>query len=300
MNRRSLYILFALILTVTALNGQSNKQQFNQLLQNGDTLKQRQLLVQWEKDAPQDAELYVAYFNYYFQMSEEEIVSIGQEADGELALEIMDLDSSKKNPVAYMYSNIHYNEEFLEKGMNWIDDGIQQYPNRLDMRFGKIYVLGKLEEYTLFTKEIIQTVEYSSKNENNWTWTDNTALKDPLEFMLGTIQNYQIQLFNTEDDRLLENMQQIATSILTYYPENIESLSNSAIVYLLQEKYIQALSILQKAEKINPKDCIVLNNIAVCYENQGNQKMAKKYYQLVIKNGNKEEKKDARNKLKNL
>jgi hypothetical protein len=55
-----------------------------------------------------------------------------------------------------------------------------------------------------------------------------------------------------------------------------------------------------KAEKIDRKDIIVLNNIAEVYVRKKDKSNAKIYYEKIIKNGSKEEGDDAREKIKKL
>ena len=66
-----------------------------------------------------------------------------------------------------------YLDEDINNAISVIDEGINKFPNRLDMRFGKIYALGQLENWELFTEEVIRTVKYSKINNNKWTWTNN-------------------------------------------------------------------------------------------------------------------------------
>jgi len=84
-----------------------------------------------------------------------------------------------------------------------------------------------------------------------------------------SIQSYQLRLYNTGNDDLLENMREIANEVLKHYPNHIPSLSNISISYLLTGKFDKAIETLLKAEKINPKDFIVLSNIAHGYNLKG-------------------------------
>lgn len=95
-------------------------------------------------------------------------------------------------------------------------------------------------------------------------------------------------------------MKRIAETVLKYYPDHIESLSNLSIVYLLQKQYDKALEPLLKAEKLDPKDYIVLSNIAQAYKLKGDNKNAIKYYQLTIKHGDEQAKKYARGQIDEL
>jgi len=156
------------------------------------------------------------------------------------------------------------------------------HPNRLDMRFGKIYVLGRIAHWAEFTKAIVETIEYSGENKNQWTWTKNDVKEDGENFLLSSIQTYQLQLYNTENDSLLVNMQEIANTILAIYPNHIESLSNLSITYLLAGDYDAGLIPLLKAEKIDPNDAIVLSNIARAYILKEDKVNAIAYYKKVV------------------
>jgi len=293
-------LIFSLTLIFFQAKGQTFKKQFNDLVSNNDTIGQQQLLQKWEKNDRNDPELYVAYFNYYVNMSRNEIITLGQNPKGEHVLQIMDQDTTKKEPIGFIYSDTHYNPELLSSGFDWINKGIEKHPNRLDMRFGKVYMFGQIEDYENFTKEIIKTIDYSATNKNNWTWTDSKPVDDPKNFMLGSIQDYQLQLYNTNNDSLLDNMKRIAETILKYYPEHIESLSNLSVVFIIQKQYDKALESLLKAEKLNPKDYIVLSNIAQAYKLKGDIKNAIKYYELTVENGDAEAKQYAKEQIKEL
>lgn len=300
MIKQTLILIFGLTLIFNQATGQTLKQQFNELASKKDTVGQQQLLEKWEKTDSNDPELFVAYFNYYVNKSRSEIITLGQNPKGENVLQIMDQDTTKKEPVGFIYGDTYFNPELLSKGFDWIKKGIEKHPNRLDMRFGKIYMFGQIEDYENFTKEIIKTIDFSAINKNKWTWADSKPLDDPKEFMLSSIQNYQNQLYNTQNDDLLDNMKRIAETVLKYYPDHIESLSNLSIVFMLQKQYDKALEPLLKAEKLNPKDYIVLSNIAQAYKLKGNTKNAIKYYELTLKHGDEQAKKYAQGQIDEL
>jgi tetratricopeptide (TPR) repeat protein len=300
MNRQITFLLFGLTLLFNQVSGQTFKQQFNDLVSKKDTVGQQQLLEKWEKTDSNDPELYVAYFNYFAKKSKKEIVRLDGNSKGKEGFQVMDKDSSKKEPVAFLYGDTYYDQDILKKGFDYIDIGIKKHPNRLDMRFGKIYMFGQIEDYEKFTTEIINTVDYSATNKNKWTWTDSKPVDNPKDYFLSSLQDYQVQLYNTKNDDLLDNMKRIAETVLKYYPDHIESLSNLSIVFMLQKQYDKALEPLLKAEKINSKDYIVLSNIAQAYKLKGDNKNAIKYYELTIKYGDEQAKKYAQGQIDEL
>ncbi len=261
---------------------QNYREAFLKHLKAEDSTAQIELLVKWEQAQPDDPELFVSYFNHYFMQGREEVLSLNA---GIPSGESLQLQDSSGKVVGFMGSRILYDYKAIEKGISYINQGISKYPSRLDMRFGKIYVYGQMEDWESFTQEILKTISYSNEIGNQWTWSNGETVEDGEAFFLSNIQSYQHQLFATEEDSLLSNMRRIAEQSLIFYPNDVPSLSNLSITYLLTEKYDEALEPLFKAQKIDPRDGIVLNNIARAYVLKGDKKKALKYYKKVIKYG---------------
>lgn len=213
-----------------------------------DTIGQRVVLEKWEKEKPADAELFTGYFNYYFKLYQ-----------------------------------LKGDQDFLKAGVDRINKGIELYPDRLDMRFGKIYMYGVIKDWDNFTKSIINAVDHSSKNKNEWFWRNNEKKENGKEFFLGILQNYQVQLYNTNDNALLLNMRAIANAVLEYYPDDVVSLSNLSSTYILTGEYEKGIASLLKAEKLAPRDPVVLNNLARAYQYNGEKEKAIQYYEETIR-----------------
>ena len=286
-----------LILAVSIAYGQNYQADFQKHCQANDTTKQWDVLSKWEKSNPDDPELFTSYFNYYFLKSRNEVLGLTvEEPHGESLV----LKDSLNNTAGFLGSQVYYDHTYLQKGIDKINKGIELYPNRLDMRFGKIFVLGQVKDWENFTEEIVQTIQYSSRNKNEWTWTNNEKQEGRKDFFLSAIQDYQLQLYNTGNDDLLQNMQRIALEVLKYYPDHVESLSNLSITYLLTGDYDQAITSLQKAEKINPEDYVVLSNIAHAYKLKGEKKKAIEYYEKTNKHGDSHAKAFAQQQIQEL
>ncbi|MFL9842798.1 tetratricopeptide repeat protein [Flavobacterium rhizosphaerae] len=290
------FILIALLLLCYTGKAQ-NLTEFNQLLKDGDSIAQKQFLEKWEKTGTDNPDFYVACFNYYVNKSRKENITFqNDEGEGE-SFVILD---SLNNKAGYLNSRVIYNEKDAKKALQYIDKGIDKFPERLDMRFGEVYFLGKLEEYEKFTGSIIKTIDYSATIKNAWLWKGNQPLDDAKAFMLGSVQDYVVQLYNTGQDALFDNIRRIAEAVLKHYPDHVESLSNLSIAYMMQNKTDKALEALLKAEKLAPEDTIVLGNIAHAYKLKKDKANAVKYYNLVKKYGDEDEKAFAEEKIKNL
>ncbi len=300
MTKRAFFFIFCLTLIFNQSFAQTLKEQFNALMYKKDTVGQLELLKKWEKSDNNDPELFVSYYNYFVIRSMSEIITVGQDPKGEDVFQIMSQDTTVKEPVAYIYSDTHFEPEFLSKAFDIITKGIEKYPNRLDMRFGKTYIFMQIGDYENLTREIIKVVDYSVLNNNQWFWSDNEKIDEPKEFMLSSIQDYQYQIYNTGNDELLDNTKRISEAVLKYYPDHVESLSNIAVVYLIHNDHDKALEFLLKAEKLNPTDFIVLSNIAHTYKQKGDNANSIKYYELTVKYGDEQAKEYAREQIAKL
>ncbi len=253
--------------------------------------------MKWEKEKPIDVEMLIGFFNYYTLKSKTEISTLNNR---EPKKEIIVAINEKTKKKLYISANRNYNTLILNKGFSYIDRAIKLYPKRLDIIFGKIFMLGEMENYNQFTNEIIQTIELAHKTKYDFTWKNNEPLKDAEAFFLGSMQSYISTIYNTENDDLLPLMRQISESILKYHPSHIESLSNVALTYMINKENDKALPFLIKAEDINEKDVIVLNNIAIIYKSKKDFKTAKTYLEKIIKYGIEDDKADAKQKILNL
>lgn len=275
--KRFFYILGLLLLHSISF-GQNYLSDFKKVLQDGDTIKQFEILQKWEAEDPKNPDLFASYFNYYYHLSKNEMITLTmQKAKGE-SFELQD----SSGQTSYLGNEVVYKKEVLQKGFDKIDEGILLYPDRLDLRFGKIYVLGLVEDWDNYTAEIIKTVRYSKINNNRWKWINNVEKEDGEKFFLGSMQEYQLTLYETKKDELLIHMRSIADEILKIYPKHVESLTNIAISYILKSDYEKGLEALLKAEKIDPKDGIVLGNIAYLYVLKGDDQKSIEYYEKML------------------
>lgn len=276
--------------------GQDYFTQFKRLSFKKDSAAQLALLRRWTAARPDDAERYICYFNYYLNKSAREMLELGAAPGGNEYLELKD---STGRTAGYMSSSISYTRPFLDSAYHVIDEGIRRHPDRLDMRFGKIYVLGETRGYNAFANDIIAAADFGNSISFKWKWKDDQPLDSPAQVFLGTVQEYMNTLYNSGNAQL-PLLRNVARAILMYFPRNVESLSNMAITYLLEGELSKAEAYLQKAEEIDPRDTVVLNNLAETYSRMGNKEKARSYYVKMAQYGDKETADYAKQKMSEL
>lgn len=264
------------------------------LFDDKDLGGQYSLLQSWEKATHDDPELYVSFFNHYFAKSRQETLSLtATPLKGESVRLTKDDD---KKVVAYLGSKMSFSKTDFDLGISYIEKGIGKFPNRLDMRFGKTYALGQIEDYERFKDEIIRAIDFFDAGKNRWLWRENKPLDQPKAFMLKAVQDYIVQLFDSGDQNT-QYIKPIAETVLKFYPDHIESLSNLSVVSMVNGNFDDALVALKKAEKLDPNDPVITGNIAFCYFNKRDKANATTYYERLAKIGDETAKKDAAAKL---
>jgi tetratricopeptide (TPR) repeat protein len=267
MKKTALY--FILLFASANLHSQDFYPAFVRYFQDGDTAMLHDVLYNWQRSFPHDAEMQASWSNYYYLKTRME-----------------------KDTVLKM--------KFFVTSMNQADTAVKYFPNRLDIRFGKIYILGQEKMWNAFTADIIEAVNYSAVNNNKWTWTRNEPKSNGKEFFLSSLQHYQALLFNAGDKKLMENIGSIARTILKYYPDHVESMSDLAMTLIIAGKADVAVDLLLKAESLKPSDVIVLSNLANAYKVTGNKEKAVEYYNKCRKYGDAEMQKYADDEISKI
>jgi len=279
---RHIILVSLTLLAGFASHAQSYYDEFSQSLEQGDSVKQKELLARWEAQNPQDPELFTSYFNYYFSRAQSEVMALTRDQP---PTESLALEDSTGQVAGYLGSQRIFDEEMIARGLEKIDEGIALYPDRLDMRFGKIYVLGEVENWKDFSAAILDAVRRSGENNNQWTWTHNERYPDGRNFFLTTLQGYQFQLYSTGGADQLQYMASIAKALLRLYPDHVESMSTLSVVRMVEGEFHTAIGLLTKAEEIRPEDPIVLGNLAHAYQQIGDREKSIEYYEKILRYG---------------
>ena len=227
-----------LLLCSLAANAQDFFSEFIEHFNARDTLKQRLTLERWEAESPEDPELFVSYFNYYFERSKVRGLQMSVTTpDGQT----QGSDENRQDINDFLADKTFFVGSIFNKGISNIDRGIGLYPDRLDMRYAKIDALGQNEEWDAFVAAIKDMVARSSVNKNQWLGVQNAPYEGNEETFLSKIQEYHITILNLQDIQLLPKIRESAEAVLSYYPKHVTSLSDLGVTYLIEENYEKTL-----------------------------------------------------------
>ena len=221
--RRVLFFCLTLI-ALNAACAQSFSDRFDAAFATDDVAAQRQALLDWERSTPEDVNLFIARYNFYANLA------------------------MAQDP---------YSAQLADSALYVIEEAIVRYPDRLDLRFGKIYFLGELRRWDAFADEIMRMLDYSDEISHRWVFPNvQEGLK---ELVVEGVADYQIAMRETlpgdyplaaSDSAMVSRIRRVARRTIQLFPNDANAL------HMLGETYVgeddeRASKYLKRAEEAN-------------------------------------------------
>jgi len=193
------------------------------------------------------------------------------------------------NPEMFIAYYNYYTDDIFT-AIEYLDRGLDLYPDRLDMHFSKIYIFNENRYYELAGEELFSTLEISKRINNDWVWTDNVKMPNGELFLVSSIQDYYRLWLDAETKEAYDQIKLCAEKQIELYPGYIYSYNYLAVCYLAEGQFQEGLKYLLQAETIAPDDCIVLENIGRTYMNMNDNQKAEEYFMKILEVGNDQDK----------
>lgn len=296
--KKILLSFLLLSFTFTSIFAQTNKEKFFNLYNNDNVEEAKKFLEQWKKEDKKDPELYICYFNMYINESATEQMQISTSLPNNYDSQYMVGTNDDGNQI-FLYSIIVYDDKLSKKAFDAIDTGIKYNPNRLDMYLGKAQFYFVRKEYKKQYDLLKKVLELNKKNKDAWLWSNNVSLDDAKVKIEDSFHEYFIKWYNESDEATYTIMKDISLLVIEQYPENAIAYNDAGISFILLEDYEKAKEYLQKGYDIDPTDMILVANLARVYYILDDKESSKKYYQIMSKSKNKEDRDYAKEILKN-
>lgn len=215
------------------------------------------LLSLWYDDEPDSPELIIAKFNRYLNESRQSVILLSDDVSpqGEAFM----LSDSTDNIVGSISEAVEWNDSLFEMAREILSRGIEKYPDRLDMRFGYCAALEMRGRYSKLADMLEQTLDYGSRIDYAWLWTDGKPLDNPVDVMLDSMWDYSHMVYETEDDALTYR---ICSDILKYFPDELRFINMCGAIKYFEGSKEDALNYFRQALTLSPQDEIVMSNIA--------------------------------------
>lgn len=269
------------------------------LLNQGKFVELEQHLKTWQRADEKNPEVYVAWFNYHINRSMKTGLAIDKNIDQKKPHMII-TDPKSGKVVGYLGDKIYYDYDDVRNAIRYLDTGIGFAGNRLDMYFGKIHILGAIEEFEKQATVVMQVLELSVRNKHTWLWSQNKPVPDGQRFLLDNVQDYYDLWFKRQTKSSLDAILAVSSRQLALFPDDMHAYNILSYYYNIQGKKSEAMQILLKAFSIKKDDYIIIGNIGMLYEDLKDKENARKYFSLMIQGNDPEISDWAKNKLKKL
>lgn len=276
------------------------KSTYLELLQNNKMKELETHLSNWEKSKPNDPEMFIGFFNYYINMARKENIVFGGQNPPKNETMMIISDPKTGEKVGYMYGEVSYDKNYSEKALQIINKGLNLYPNRLDMHFGKTRLLAELKAYEEQRDYLLKVFAIGKQNHNKWQWSDSKSLDKSEQVFIDSIHDYISEWLNSENKKAFECIKPISESLIASFPKSVIGYNDCGLYYAISGDLENAEAKFLAGYNVDQKDEIIIGNLAYLYESKNDIVNAKKYYTLLSKSTNKDSSDFAKKKLSEL
>lgn len=238
------------------------------------------LLDKWAADYPQDPDMLLGRFAYYLEKGASEKIEKKDVTRYLGAEPLMTLTDSLGNPV-YYFREVFYDDELFGKAMTAIDEAINLYPDRLDLRINKITALVAYEKESpdMAVSYLKGLIDYNASIKPAWVYPEMETSQELFEAL---VQEYCIAFYRYAVPGGYEAFRSVSERMLDYYPSNVLFIDNVGSYYLVyKEDYKTALKYYNKALKINKQDETAIKNCIILARKKKDKKMEAKYQKML-------------------
>lgn len=306
-------LLASFIMVCNSLSAANHHDEVFKYIHAKDTIKARNELLVWEKEEPKSADLYAAWFNYYYWVGEAEHIGTATTLP-EGVDDYMPLTDSTGAITGYVYPVKTYCKDSIEQAFRMIDKGLSYNPKRLDLHFGRIHVMLELaneqkvsscgdstttpwpEKPTAsdVTDYLCKLID--EKDHNSWLWTNDKKIEESEDVFYESMQSYFADIVSAGE---MEAAEKLVDKLLTK-KQTLKFRNDKGYLLARKKEYDKAIECFTGIHKDYPDDVTVIANIASCYEKKGDTKKAIKYYEKLAKSGDEETKAMAEESIKEL
>ena len=240
------------------------------------------LLQKWEKDYPEDTDMLLGKFSYYYNKSRTEKLEPieGVKYLGEAP--VLTLKDSLGRDVNY-FTVTNYDDELFGKATQAIDKAIELNQNRLDFRIYKISALLDYEKDSpdMALAGLKALIDYDGHAHPTWEYP---GLVSDKELFPAVMQDCCFAFYQLGTPGGYEAFKDLSEKMLSYYPSATQYMTNIGSYYLVYKKDSKsALKMYNKVLKKNPDDYATIKNCVLLARNDKNVKLEKKYLPMLIR-----------------
>jgi tetratricopeptide (TPR) repeat protein len=234
------------------------------------------LLNEWREKRPNDPDAWITSANYYFNQRQV-MISRKKPQKGDFSL----TDKTGKQAGSISFES---DEAATKRAADLLQQATTKFPDRLDIWCGLAFVYQESGDFDSEFSTLQRMVSYARDHLAQLRWLNGENLPEPADhFIPGKLHSYGMyyeKKENPEDDK---RFLKIATFAAEQFPGHPYAFNDVALYYSIAGDNAKTREWLEKANRINPKDTLVLMNLGQICSKLGDNRDARKWYQEVLR-----------------
>jgi len=241
------------------------------------------LIERWEKAYPEDENMLLAKFSFFFEKSRTPKTIVLSQAKYLGNAPLLALKDSLGVAQNYFEDN-EFDDETFGLATSAIDKAISVQPLRIDLRFYKVSALLAYEKESpdMALSFLKNLADANAQTKPKWEYPGYDSIGE--EEFTSFMQDYCVIFYQLGTPAGWEAFKSLSEKMLQYYPKNTLFMTNIGSYYLAYKKDSKAaLKQYNAVLKIDPNNYSAIKNCVLLARSDKNVKLEKKYLPMLIK-----------------
>ena len=254
------------------------------------------VLDNWARTDSTNVKLLTARFRYYFTKAQTSRV-VTKPQKKYLGMDpLLSLKDSTGTDV-YYYQESFFDDEIYGKALKAADRAIALHPEHLDFRFLKAnaYISYEKESPDMALAYLLALADDEASRKRIWMY-DGEGVENG--FFEEAMQEYCYSFYSIASPKAYDAFLKLSEKMHALHPDNAGFLNNIGSYHMVVDQdYKSALKYYGKVLKKYPQDYTAMKNSMIAARRLKNQKLEKKYLQMIAAHGPENEREQAQMRL---
>lgn len=288
MSKKHVLTFIGALVLSTALLAQSTEEEFltrYQLLTSKvgvDGLGVETLIGKWETAFPDNADMLVAKFIYYYtkaQSTEAQSLDQSKYMGQKPILTLADTLTGKNTNY---FQVTKFDDEMFGIASSALDRAIRLRPNDIDMRVTKVNALINYETESpdMALQAVNALIDYDATSHPQWT---SGGLPVEEGAFAAEVQQFCVSFYAIGSESSVEAFRDLSLKMSKYYPKDPQFIANVGSYYLAHQDDVKtALKYYNKVLKLDPNNYVALKNCVLAARRLKDVKLELKYLPRLV------------------
>ena len=235
------------------------------------------LLEEWREKKPNDPDAWITSANYYFNQRQV-MISTKKPEKGDFVV------SDPKTGKTAGSISFEQNKGSVNRAAELLQEATKKFPNRLDIWCGLAFIDQESGNFDAELSTLRDMVAYARDHATELKWLKGENLPQPPDqFIPEKLHSYGLYYEKKENPKDDNRFLEIAKFSAEQFPNHPYAFNDVAMYFSVIGDNAKTREWLERANRIDPKDTLVMMNLGHICSKLGDNRGARKWYEEVIK-----------------